>query len=222
MPFLKAGEYWAGAYFPAQRRCSTSRTVYDLNEAPDRIDEYDGFVQAFVHVADRSGRLQCCANSDRSSSPLQGAFVGVKDIIRVDGLETRAGSELPPHALAGPQATLGAGSHPRNPQDLVRTPGGFSSGGRWILRAFWHHLDLLHEVGYTIRSVALISDMQILHRKLFTFQRFELAQTHSEWWRQYSTIYHPWTAAAICDGQRITAEGQVQSASFSKESNGNG
>ncbi|MGH3447649.1 MAG: amidase family protein, partial [Nocardioidaceae bacterium] len=81
---------------------------------------------------------------------LCGAAVGVKDIMRVEGLPTHAGSQVPPAALAGPEATLvgrlrdagalvagttvtaefasAAPGETRNPHDFAHTPGGSSSG----------------------------------------------------------------------------------------------
>ncbi|MHA7306862.1 amidase family protein [Arthrobacter sp. TMN-49] len=290
------------------------------------IDEYDRFVRAFVPEPGRSSRIHGIAALDRSSGVFRGALIGVKDVIRVDGLETRAGSALPPKALAGPQATLvnrlqeagaivagktvtaefavSAPGPTRNPKDLMRTPGGSSSGSaaavaagmvpvavgtqtvgsiirpaafcgvmgfrptwgaiptdgvianspsldtvglfasdlasielaagvlcNWRdnarsseglpilgvptenylgsasaegLRAFRYHLNLLRAAGYEIREASLTADIQVLHHNLFTFQRFELAQVHAAWWREYSALYHPSTAAAIRDGQVIT------------------
>jgi len=86
-----------------------------------------------------------------SSRPaLFAVVVGVKDIFRVDGFPTRAGSRLPPQALAGEEAEavrrlrhagallLGktvttefayfAAGPTRNPRNLAHTPGGSSSG----------------------------------------------------------------------------------------------
>ena len=82
--------------------------------------------------------------------PFYGALLGVKDIIHVEGFPTRAGSQLPPHVLQGPQADcvtrlreagaliLGktetsefAYTSPtptRNPHHPGHTPGGSSSG----------------------------------------------------------------------------------------------
>ena len=82
--------------------------------------------------------------------PLFGLPVGVKDIFHVDGFATRAGSAVPPEALAGPQSAavtrlLDAGAlvlgktvttefayfapgPTRNPAAPGRTPGGSSSG----------------------------------------------------------------------------------------------
>jgi Asp-tRNA(Asn)/Glu-tRNA(Gln) amidotransferase A subunit family amidase len=86
----------------------------------------------------------------KNRPPLYGIPVGVKDIFHVDGLPTRAGSNLPPGELVGRQApvvtrlraagalVLGktvttefAHADPgptRNPHDLSHTPGGSSSG----------------------------------------------------------------------------------------------
>jgi Asp-tRNA(Asn)/Glu-tRNA(Gln) amidotransferase A subunit family amidase len=81
---------------------------------------------------------------------LFGVPIAVKDVFRVDGFPTRAGSRLPPEELAGPEAEvvtqlrakgaliLGktvstefayfAPGPTRNPHDPERTPGGSSSG----------------------------------------------------------------------------------------------
>ena len=82
--------------------------------------------------------------------PLFGVLVGVKDIFRVDGFPTRAGSRLPPGLFAGAEAEsvtrlrqagaliLGktvstefayfVPGPTRNPRNLQHTPGGSSSG----------------------------------------------------------------------------------------------
>ncbi len=82
--------------------------------------------------------------------PLYGIPVGVKDIFHVDGMATRAGSELPSELITGPEGSvvqrlreagalvLGktvttefayfAPGPTRNPNDPERTPGGSSSG----------------------------------------------------------------------------------------------
>jgi Asp-tRNA(Asn)/Glu-tRNA(Gln) amidotransferase A subunit family amidase len=114
-------------------------------------------IQAFVEEPDRFERLEREAGGLPSAFPrakarplLYGVPVGVKDIIHAEGFPTRAGSFLPPHLLAGPEAecvrilkaagalVLGktvtaefaylAPGPTRNPHDLRRTPGGSSSG----------------------------------------------------------------------------------------------
>ncbi|MFF6886671.1 amidase [Streptomyces sp. NPDC012421] len=122
-----------------------------------RIADVDRAVCAFVDEPERTERLRAAAQdvTDRHPAPdarpaLYGVPVGVKDILHVDGLPTRAGSTLPPEELAGPQATavsrlLAAGAliagktvtaefavaapgPTRNPHHLDHTPGGSSSG----------------------------------------------------------------------------------------------
>ena len=126
----------------------------------DRFSDVESDVHAFVSEADRTGRIEQRLQAIESRASvgrpwddrpaLYGVPVGVKDIFHVDGLETRAGSSLPPDVLAGSQGSaidaLGnAGAivfgktvtaefahfspgPTRNPHDLDRTPGGSSSG----------------------------------------------------------------------------------------------
>ncbi|MFE2379116.1 amidase [Streptomyces sp. NPDC059398] len=119
--------------------------------------DLDREIQAFVPEPARAERIaaETAAVTARwpdpaDRPPLFGVPVGVKDIIHVDALPTRAGSALPPEALAGRQATVvdrlrAAGAviagktvtaefavlapgPTRNPRNLAHTPGGSSSG----------------------------------------------------------------------------------------------
>ncbi|MFB6281351.1 MAG: amidase [Haloferacaceae archaeon] len=128
-----------------------------VEELCDRIEAVDDDLRAFVREPGRRARLREAAAelADRfpdpdERPPLYGIPVGVKDVIHVDGLPTRAGSALPPDLFAGPEAdcvtrlreagaliagktvtTEFAGAAPgltRNPHDLGHTPGGSSSG----------------------------------------------------------------------------------------------
>lgn len=138
---LRTGEVTPAEYFETVR---------------DRVDDVESEIHSFVTEPDwdlLDG--QTTALGDRfpdptGRPPLFGVPVGVKDIFHVDGYPTRAGTDLPPAAFDGPQATsvtrlreagaivLGktvttefAYMEPgptRNPHDLDHTPGGSSSG----------------------------------------------------------------------------------------------
>lgn len=120
-----------------------------------RIEEVEPEIRALLPEEDRTGRLRRAAEAiDRRRADADdlppGLVVGVKDIFRVEGFPTRAGSRLPPEELAGPQASavtrlLGRGAivlgktvttefayfapgPTRNPRNPAHTPGGSSSG----------------------------------------------------------------------------------------------
>src|SRR4051812_44415716 len=120
---------------------------FDWRRAVDRLEAVNPDVKAFLDEQDRRDRL---ARTAPVAGPLQGLPVGVKDLYRVDGLPTRAGSTLPEELFAGEQSWIvsqvcGAGGvvlgktamdefayceppPTRNPLDLTRSPDG-SSGG---------------------------------------------------------------------------------------------
>lgn len=128
-----------------------------LEAVLDRLETTDDRVHAFLPEPRRRERVTAALAGliDRYPDPagrpaLFGIPVGVKDIFRADGFETRAGSSLPPELFAGPQSeavtrlrdagaiVLGktvttefAYYEPgptRNPWNLGHTPGGSSSG----------------------------------------------------------------------------------------------
>jgi Asp-tRNA(Asn)/Glu-tRNA(Gln) amidotransferase A subunit family amidase len=127
----------------------------------DRLEalfaEREPAVHAFLPEADRFLRVRRDLTrlmerwpDPERRPPLFGVPFGVKDIFHADGFPTRAGSRLPPEALAGPQgsavtALLAAGAlllgktvstefayfapgPTRNPWNPEHTPGGSSSG----------------------------------------------------------------------------------------------
>ena len=123
-----------------------------------RFDDRESEVLAFLPEEGRWERLaaevsalaDAAASRPSARAPLLGLPLGIKDIFRVDGFPTSAGSSLPPEVLAGPQSVavtrlreagaLVAGKTvttefayfapgpTRNPVAPGRTPGGSSSG----------------------------------------------------------------------------------------------
>jgi Asp-tRNA(Asn)/Glu-tRNA(Gln) amidotransferase A subunit family amidase len=138
----------------AALRAGERDPVAYAGELCDRIERDDGEIRAFLAEPGRRDRVTTAAavlpEGGDDDRPLYGVPVGIKDIVHVDGFETRAGSAFPPEVLAGPQApvvtalqeagalVLGktvttefAGQAPgptRNPRNRDHTPGGSSSG----------------------------------------------------------------------------------------------
>lgn len=133
----------------------------DLNEFYANMivgeQELDGSVQSLLQEVDREARLDQEIGElierypdIKKRPPLFGVPFGVKDIFHVEGLETRAGSQLPPEELMGAEAVAvtrlrAAGAlvyaktvttefgyfapgPTRNPHNPAHTPGGSSSG----------------------------------------------------------------------------------------------
>ena len=118
------------------------------------ITKYEPYVKAFVpgtFVQKKVNDAYKKSNIlNRSTHPLAGTTLGIKDIINIDGHLTECGSNLPSKLFSGPQAScvtklLNAGavfvgktvttefaiSDPgltHNPRNLGHTPGGSSSG----------------------------------------------------------------------------------------------
>ena len=155
-----------------------------LDAICDRIDEEEGAIHAFVAGKCDRARIRSFGDrllneypeTDRRPS-LFGLPVGIKDIYRIDGYETRCGSRLPPLLFEGPQASsvtrlLDAGAVPmgktvttefasympgptRNPHQLDHTPGGSSSGSAaGVARGFFPVALGSQTVGSVIRPAA--------------------------------------------------------------------
>jgi Asp-tRNA(Asn)/Glu-tRNA(Gln) amidotransferase A subunit family amidase len=136
---------------------TTQDIIATVEQALERLNVVNPHIEAFLPEPNRRERLLREAEQlqqrypDPANRPsLYGVLVGVKDIYRVDGLPTRAGSSLPPELFEGPQAScvsilkqqgalvLGktvttefAYFEPgptRNPHNPAHTPGGSSSG----------------------------------------------------------------------------------------------
>ncbi|MES3517305.1 MAG: amidase [Natronomonas sp.] len=123
----------------------------------ERFESTESTIESFLPETDRWERIagEIDALEQRYPDPgerpsLFGAPVGIKDIIHVEGFETRAGASVPPEELAGSEAAVisaleSAGAvvlgktvttefayfdpgPTRNPHDTDHTPGGSSSG----------------------------------------------------------------------------------------------
>lgn len=150
------------------------RSVLYVNDIWERIEVRDREIQAFVAEPGRRGRL---AATMPTAGPLGGVAVGIKDVIRVDGLPTQAGSAVPADSLSGTQAPLvdrlvAAGAiiagktvtaefavfapgPTRNPRDLAHTPGGSSSGSAAAVAAGMVPLAIgTQTIGSVIRPAA--------------------------------------------------------------------
>ncbi|NOZ48790.1 MAG: amidase [Chloroflexi bacterium] len=150
----------------------------------DHIDAVEPHVQAFIPEPDRRQRLMAAAEAllaryptPTERPPLFGIPLGVKDIIQVEGFITRAGSQLPPDELTGPEAesvrllratgalVVGktvttefayfAPGPTRNPHNLAHTPGGSSSGSAASVAAGMALLTMgTQTIGSVIRPAA--------------------------------------------------------------------
>ncbi|MBI4520967.1 MAG: amidase [Gemmatimonadetes bacterium] len=159
-----------------------------LSDYLDRLESTIAAKEPEIHALlpepDRFARLRAEAAALLSRypdaagrPPLFGIVLGVKDIFRVEGFETRAGSRLPPEALAGAEAPcvtalrragvliLGktattefafrAPASTRNPRRLAHTPGGSSSGSAAAVAAGFCPLALGSQtIGSTIRPAS--------------------------------------------------------------------
>src|SRR3989442_1186049 len=155
-----------------------------INQLCNLIDATEPQIQALLPESDRRARLLVEAQALHarfpdpvSRPPLFGIPVGVKDIFRVDGFPTRAGSQLPPELFIGPESdcvralrlagalilgktvtTEFAYFEPgptRNPRNLDFSPGGSSSGSAAAVAAGFCPLAIgTQTIGSTIRPAA--------------------------------------------------------------------
>lgn len=154
-----------------------------INTVCDRIEKLEPSLQALLPETGRRARLLKEAEESEkqfqpeSRPPLFGVLVGVKDIFRVNGFPTRAGSELPEHLFRGAEAVCvekirAAGAivlgktvttefaycepgPTRNPWNLDHTPGGSSSGSSVSVAAGYCPLALgTQTIGSIVRPAA--------------------------------------------------------------------
>jgi Asp-tRNA(Asn)/Glu-tRNA(Gln) amidotransferase A subunit family amidase len=155
-----------------------------INQLCDLIDESGPHIQALLLETGRRARLlheaqelQLRFPNPASRPPLFGIPVGIKDIFRVDGFPTRAGSQLPEELFIGPESdcvrtlrSVGAlilgktvttefayfePGPTRNPRNLDYSPGGSSSGSAAAVAAGFCPLAIgTQTIGSTIRPAA--------------------------------------------------------------------
>ncbi len=156
----------------------------EITRVLQRMREAEPTLKAFIDEPEREQRLMKQAAAleseyaDRAKRPpLYGLLIGGKDLFRVDGFETRAGSRLSAELFAGQQASsvtrlveagaLVAGKTvttefayfspgpTRNPWNLEHTPGGSSSGSSAAVAAGMCHAALgTQTIGSVIRPAA--------------------------------------------------------------------
>jgi Asp-tRNA(Asn)/Glu-tRNA(Gln) amidotransferase A subunit family amidase len=155
-----------------------------INQLCDLIDASEPSIQALLPETGRRARLlheaqelQMRFPDPTSRPPLFGIPVGIKDIFRVDGFPTRAGSQLPVELFNGPESdcvrtlrSVGAlilgktvttefayfePGPTRNPRNIAYSPGGSSSGSAAAVAAGFCPLAIgTQTIGSTIRPAA--------------------------------------------------------------------
>lgn len=165
------------------RADDTDPTAY-LATLEARAEQVEPRIEALLEEADRWDRLEREARAlearyddPATRPPLYGVPVGVKDIFHAEGFPTRAGADVPPGSVTGPEAdsvralkdagalVLGktvttefAYFEPgptRNPHDTEHTPGGSSSGSAAAVAAGLCPLALGSQtIGSVIRPAA--------------------------------------------------------------------
>ena len=75
------------------------------------------------------------------------------------------------------------------------------------LAAFEQQLALLEKAGYTLRRVTAMEDIEVINRRHSRLVFAVMAHVHAGWFAQYESLYRPRTAAAIREGQEVSAGG---------------
>jgi Asp-tRNA(Asn)/Glu-tRNA(Gln) amidotransferase A subunit family amidase len=158
--------------------------LFYINQLCNRIEATEPQIQALLPETDRRTRLLAEAQAlqarfpdPANRPPLFGIPVGIKDIFRVDGFQTRAGSQLPAELFIGPESDCVRTLHStgalilgktvttefayfepgptRNPRNLDNSPGGSSSGSAAAVAAGFCPLAIgTQTIGSTIRPAA--------------------------------------------------------------------
>jgi Asp-tRNA(Asn)/Glu-tRNA(Gln) amidotransferase A subunit family amidase len=74
------------------------------------------------------------------------------------------------------------------------------------LNAFAQHISLLEQVGYTVKRVPVMPDIEEINQRHMLIVCAEMAAVHAEWFAHYQPLYRPRTTEAIRKGQQVGAE----------------
>ena len=72
------------------------------------------------------------------------------------------------------------------------------------LAAFEKQLALLTEVGYIVKRVQALRDIEEINRRHNRIFSAQMAREHAPWFDRYASLYRPRTLAALQEGQRIS------------------
>ena len=78
------------------------------------------------------------------------------------------------------------------------------------LDMFESQLALLQSVGYTVRRVEALRDIEDINRRHTRLVFAEMSQMHTSWFAQYESLYRPRTAEALREGQTVGNEELVK------------
>ncbi|MEV7213391.1 amidase [Kitasatospora cineracea] len=72
--------------------------------------------------------------------------------------------------------------------------------------AFEAQVATLSSAGFTVHRVPMFADLARDADDLFTVNRYEAAQSHAEWFRQYGALYRQQSVTAVRQGQAISRD----------------
>ena len=74
------------------------------------------------------------------------------------------------------------------------------------LEVFEMQLLRLQEMGYKVRRISVLQDIETINQRHMRMIFAEMAREHASWYAQYESLYRPRTVAAIREGQGVGAE----------------
>lgn len=78
------------------------------------------------------------------------------------------------------------------------------------LRAFETQLAQLEQVGYQIRHIPMLNDIEKIQQQHMRLVFAEMALQHHTWFAQYESLYRPRTVTAIREGQQVSPQALEQ------------